>query len=189
MAHDSPERPKRTKRFQQINDAYYTLSDATRRRDYDEARKWHTGSTSGGFEEEEADEEIPRQKPWWSQYFPGGSASKQAEGFANTQFGDAFEEMMRDAEMSEEEEVDGKKTEVPTKRFWSIAGAISGGTLGFIAANAVGAVTGAVAGYKFGGIRDQKGKSVYEVFQGLPPESRAKLLSELAAKIFQGAIS
>ncbi|RMZ80660.1 hypothetical protein DV738_g2659, partial [Chaetothyriales sp. CBS 135597] len=33
---DSPERGKRTKKFQQINDAYYTLSDPRRRREYDQ---------------------------------------------------------------------------------------------------------------------------------------------------------
>lgn len=190
MAHDSPDRPKRTKKFQQINDAYYTLSDGTRRRDYDEARKWHAGSTGAAPDDEEADEEIPRQKPWWQQYFNRGSTSAQAEGFANAQFGNVFEEMMHDAEMTEEEEdADGRKKEVPTKRFWSIAGAVSGGTLGFIVAGGVGAATGALGGYKAGEIRDKKGKSVYDVFQELPPESKSKVLGELAAKIFQGAIS
>lgn len=98
--------------------------------------------------------------------------------------------MMHDAEMSEEEEdKEGKKREVPTKRFWSIAGAISGGTLGFIVAGGVGAMTGGLGGYKAGEIRDRRGKSVYAVFQELPPESKSKVLGELAARIFQGAIS
>ncbi|KAK6496397.1 hypothetical protein TWF481_002417 [Arthrobotrys musiformis] len=33
-----PDRPSRTRQFQIVNDAYYTLSDPTRRRDYDATR-------------------------------------------------------------------------------------------------------------------------------------------------------
>ena len=77
----------------------------------------------------------------------------------------------------------------PTRRFWSIAGTAAGGILGFIMGNFIGATIGAVAGNKAGQIRDKSGKSVYEVFQSLDQGSRARVLSELAAKIFQGAIS
>merc|ERR1711964_793303 len=41
VASDSPERAERTRKFQLINDAYYTLSDPSRRSDYDSARKYH----------------------------------------------------------------------------------------------------------------------------------------------------
>ena len=42
-----------------------------------------------------------------------------------------------------------------------------GGAIGFIVANAPGAIAGAVAGNRLGAVRDSKGKSVYSVFQEL----------------------
>ncbi len=68
-------------------------------------------------------------------------------------------------------------------------GGISGGAMGFIFGDVVGMVPGAIAGSKAGAIRDAKGKSVYKVFQSLDQGQKAKILSELAAKIFSGAIS
>jgi len=189
---DSPERPKRTKRFQAINDAYYTLSDATRRRDYDDARRFHTGSTFTF--DDDADEDVPRpdQKTggtgsWMPNMahmfgFGGGAAGNQEGGFADAQFKSAFEEMMQ-----EENLADGNKQ--PAGRFWSIVGGVSGAALGYIFGNVPGAAVGAAAGSKAGGIRDAKGKSVYEVFGTLDQGAKARLLSELAAKIFSGAIS
>ena len=53
----------------------------------------------------------------------------------------------------------------PTGRFWGIIGGVSGAAMGFIVANAPGAVAGAVAGNRLGSVRDQRGKSVYSVFQ------------------------
>jgi len=50
-------------------------------------------------------------------------------------------------------------------------------------------VPGAIAGSKAGAIRDAKGKSVYKVFQALDQGQKARILSELAAKLFSGAIS
>lgn len=175
----------RTKKFQQINDAYYTLSDTTRRRDYDEARKYHFGDEP----DFEADEEIPRQKPAggfpWSAFgFGSGRNSEQEEEkFSNAQFGSVFEEMMRDEGMAEGQEAK------PTSKFWQLVGGLSGGAMGFIVANFPGAVAGAVAGNRLGAIRDSKGKSVYSVFQELPQGEKARLLSEMAAKIFGAAIS
>lgn len=190
MPHDSPERTKRTKKFQAINDAYYTLSEKTRRKEYDEARQFHTASGGRTYtDEDEADEEVPRAStntggfPW--SWFTGqGSANAdQADDFSRTQFQQPFEEMMDAAGLSE------GSAHQPTTRFWGIAGAVAGGTLGFIVANFVGAAAGAVAGNQVGKIRDKSGKSVYEVFQGLDQGSKARVLSELATKIFQGAIS
>ncbi|KAL8702121.1 MAG: hypothetical protein Q9224_000170, partial [Gallowayella concinna] len=45
------------------------------------------------------------------------------------------------------------------------------------------ALAGAVAGNRLGAVRDARGKSVYSVFQELPQGDKAKLLSELAAKV------
>jgi hypothetical protein len=77
----------------------------------------------------------------------------------------------------------------PTGKFWALIGGLSGGALGFIVANFPGAVAGAVAGNRLGAVRDTKGKSVYEVFQELPQADKAKLLSDLAAKVFAHAVS
>lgn len=77
----------------------------------------------------------------------------------------------------------------PTSKFWSVIGAVSGAALGFIVGNVMGAGVGGVAGHKLGEIRDTKGKSVYAVFQDLDQGAKARVLSELATKIFQGAIS
>ncbi|KAK4947794.1 hypothetical protein LTR10_013302 [Elasticomyces elasticus] len=189
---DSPERPRRTKMFQRINDAYYTLSDKTRRRDYDEARRFQ----GTAHYDEDADEEVPRPQPstgggswftWAANTFFGGQghATTEEHESANDQFKSAFEEMMEENDMADN---DGKK-KVPNSRFWSIVGGASGAAIGFIAGDIVGAIPGAVAGSQLGRIRDAKKKSVYSVFQELDQGKKARILSELAAKIFSGAIS
>lgn len=77
----------------------------------------------------------------------------------------------------------------PTGKFWSIVGGLSGGAMGFIMANFPGAIAGAMAGNRLGAVRDARGKSVYSVFQELPQGDKAKLLSELAAKVFAHAVT
>ena len=181
---DSPERAARTKKFQQINDAYYTLSEPNRRRDYDAARAFHFG--------EDDAEEIPRPEgastgggfPWSAFGFGGGKASQKEEAkFSEEQFGGVFEEMLREEGLAEGAEAK------PTGKFWSLVGGLSGGAMGFIIANFPGALAGAVAGNRLGAVRDAKGKSVYSVFQELPQGDKAKLLSELAAKVFATAVT
>jgi len=49
-------------------------------------------------------------------------------------------------------------------------------------------LAGAVAGNRLGSIRDTKGKSVFAVFQELPQADKAKLLSQLAQKVFSHAV-
>jgi curved DNA-binding protein CbpA len=197
---DSPERASRTKKFQQINDAYYTLSDAHRRKDYDSARNsFHGfggfGGSSGGHAQD-ADEEVPRQEgaggggfsmpsgfPWSAFGFGGTAKTEQdANAKSNEQFGSVFEEMMHDQGMADAD----KK---PTNSFWSFIGAASGGAMGFIVANFTGAVAGAVAGNRLGAVRDKRGKSVYSVYQELEQPDKMRLLSELASKVFAHAIS
>lgn len=191
---DSPERAARTKKFQLINDAYYTLSDPGRRRDYDAARRYHGFSSGGGgsaptgaADDGEPEEEIPRQPPGgfpWSSFGFGstGRAEAEHERFGEEQFGGAFEEMLREEGMAE-----GERAQ-PTGKFWSIVGGLSGGAMGFIVANFPGAVAGAVAGNRLGAVRDTRGKSVYAVFQELPQADKARLLSDLAAKVFAHAV-
>jgi hypothetical protein len=179
VATDSPERAERTRKFQLVNDAYFTLSDPTRRRDYDAQRRLYKSSSTPADPFAEADdfsdfdEEIPAQGPgtgqsaysWAWNYFTNKSGDAGAppppdrERTQNAQFSDVFEEMMREEGMAE----DG--TNQPTGKFWGMIGGLSGGALGFIMANVPGMVAGAVAGNRLGSVRDAKGKSVYSVFQ------------------------
>ncbi len=92
--------------------------------------------------------------------------------------------MLRDEGLAE-----GESPATPTRPFWSIVGGLSGGAMGFIVANVPGALAGAVAGNRLGAVRDRRGKSVYEVFQELDQGARAKLLGELAARMFAQAVS
>jgi len=204
VAVDSPERASRTKKFQLINDAYFTLSDPTRRRDYDSARRFHGFGAGGagagaGTSTEWEEEEIPSAGPqqgaganapggWgsfpWSSFGFGAKTNSEEERqrAEDAQFGDVFEEMLREEGMAEE----GGR---PTGKFWSIVGGLSGGAMGFIIANFPGMLAGAVAGNRLGAVRDAKGKSVYQVFQELPQGDRSRLLSQLAAKVFAHAVS
>lgn len=184
MPVDSPDRASRTQEFQRVNDAYYTLSDSERRRDYDAARRDYFQDDGS----EAAEEDIPRGGAGgfpWSAFNFGGS-ERERQGRDSNQFGSVFEEMLREEGLaSDEAGTDGQARSVPTTKFWSIIGGISGGALGFIVANVPGALAGAVAGNRLGAVRDAKGKAVYEVFLELPQSDRARLLSELAAKVFQ----
>ncbi|MCJ1471730.1 hypothetical protein MMC13_000370 [Lambiella insularis] len=184
---DSPERAARTKKFQRINDAYFTLSDSSRRRDYDTARTYSSYSSSSPADDPE-EEEIPREPPKASSSFPwsafgfGAKNPEQEETFSNEQFGGVFEEMLREEGMADGEHA------TPTNKFWSVVGGLSGGAMGFIVANFPGAIAGAVAGNRLGAVRDARGKSVYSVFQELPQGDKARLLSQLAAKVFAHAV-
>lgn len=123
--------------------------------------------------------------PWSAFGFgsaPGGTTEESHNRFSSEQFGGVFEEMLREEGMAEGERA------APTGKFWSIVGGLSGGAMGFIVANFPGMVAGAVAGNRLGAVRDAKGKSVYAVFQELPQADKARLLSDLAAKVFAHAV-
>ncbi|KAH0595730.1 hypothetical protein MHUMG1_06278 [Metarhizium humberi] len=161
---DSPDRDARTRKFQLVNDAYYTLSDTTRRRDYDAQRRLFGPSAPEADPFEEADEEIPQQPgaaaqgaySWAWNFFnsraAGAADNAERERTEDAQFSDVFEEMMREEGMAE----DGSNA--PTSKFWSLVGGLSGGALGFIIANFPGMLAGAVAGNRLGAVRDAKGK-------------------------------
>ena len=188
VAADSPERLARTKKFQQINDAYYTLSDPSRRRDYDSARSYH-GFPGTTAQDSDPEEEIPRPQASggkgfpWSSFGFGAKNEAEEEHFSNEQFGGVFEEMLQEEGMAE-----GQPAQ-PTGKFWSLVGGLSGGAMGFIMANVPGALAGAVAGNRLGAVRDAKGKAVYSVFQELDQPAKMRLLGELASKVFAHAVT
>merc|ERR1712230_46941 len=167
---DSPERAERTRKFHGFGSgastastAYDSDDDSTVPDPGEDAR------ASGGF-------------PWSSFGFGAKAKNKEEEQkFGNEQFGDVFEEMLREEGMAE-------NGGAPTGKFWSVVGGLSGGAMGFIVANFGGMVAGAVAGNRLGAVRDAKGKSVYAVFQELPQDAKGKLLSQLAAKVFSHAV-
>jgi diphthamide biosynthesis protein 4 len=142
VSSDSPERSARTQKFQIINDAYYTLSEPSRRRDYDAARVYHgfgsgasTASTAWDSDEEipdpnaQASGSAPGGFPWSSFGFSSKAKNQEEEQrFENEQFGDVFEEMLREEGMAE-------NGGTPTGKFWSVVGGLSGGAMGFIVAN------------------------------------------------------
>ncbi|KAK8050342.1 DnaJ domain [Apiospora phragmitis] len=182
---ESPERAQRTRMFQLVNDAYYTLSRSHTKTTPTRSRTSLTreiptssgpGAAAGGF---------PFSWAW--NYFTGGQQTAQntqesRQRNENEQFGDVFEEMLREEGMAEQQNgsTGGK--------LWSMAGGVSGGILGFILANFPGLMAGAVAGNRLGAVRDAKGKSVYAVFQDLPQADRAQLLTQLAAKVFSHTV-
>ena len=128
---------------------------------------------------------MPGGFPWSAFGFgsaPAGETEETHDRWSNEQFGGVFEEMLREEGMAEGQEA------APTGKFWSIIGGLSGGAMGFIVANFPGMVAGAVAGNRLGAVRDVKGKSVYAVFQELPQADKARLLSDLAAKVFAHAV-
>ncbi|RPB28858.1 DnaJ-domain-containing protein, partial [Terfezia boudieri ATCC MYA-4762] len=151
-----PARAARTRKFQEVNDAYYTLSDPQRRRDYDEARRLSGASSS----------------------FFGNSSGSPTNGSSEErqeqQFGNAFEEMLREEGVG----ADGTPGNGGGK-LYGIVGGISGAALGFIVGSVPGMFAGAVAGNRLGAVRDAKGKSVYEVFQQLPQGDKAKVSCNL----------
>lgn len=139
------------------------------------------------------DEEIPRRTQpgsnTWSSFFSNfGRSRNQEEKFSNDQFESAFAEMMGEASMADGAEQEAGSAQPKPGSFWAVLGGLSGATLGFIFANFAGAIPGAAAGWKFGRLRDEKKQPVYNTFQQLPQGDKAKLLSELAQRLFASAL-
>ncbi|KAI5897643.1 DnaJ-domain-containing protein [Schizophyllum commune H4-8] len=162
------ERRRATERFQAVADAYYVLSDASRRREYDALY------SSRSFDEKTEDPSSSNNFfAQFSNMFGGGSerAAPQPERpDAEGTFADVFEELLRP-------EVQKR---VP---WWTYVGTVCGGGIGFIVANLPGMGLGAVAGNRLGAIRDAKGKSVAAVFGQLGGQQKAEILRALAMKV------
>jgi len=172
LATASPaEKQAATERFQAVADAYFVLSDAGRRKEYDTLYSTRSDRTDN-----------PRSTySFFSQFsnlFGGGtpqnSAGNAAQPDAEGVFADVFEELLRP-------EVERR---VP---IWSWVGAACGGGIGFIVANVPGLMLGAFAGNRLGAVRDAKGKSVAAVFSELGGEQKAEILRALAMKVLGSA--
>lgn len=181
-----------TVEFQAVADAYFELSDPSRRRAYDELRKANRSRWTDASDE---------SANFWD-YFGGGAQrqhdeASEPEDFERPDpehvFGNVFEELLR----PEVHRI------LP---IWTWGGAASGAVLGFvrrcfevptscrladsltfdhqITANLPGAAVGAFAGSRLGAIRDAKGKAVYTVFKDLPVSQRAGILAEIAKQVF-----
>ncbi|PCH33526.1 DnaJ-domain-containing protein, partial [Wolfiporia cocos MD-104 SS10] len=168
------EKKAATERFQAVADAYYVLSDTTRRREYDALY------ASRASQEKTPDPNASAN--WFSAFasmFGGGvpGAGTQSPAGASGErpdadhvFADVFDELLRP-------EV---QRHAP---WWKWLGAVSGAGLGFIVANVPGMMVGAYAGNRLGAIRDAKGKSVAAVFTQLGAGQKAEILRALAAKV------
>jgi hypothetical protein len=151
----SPEQEETTVRFQEVNSAYYVLSDPERRQDYDTKRSSGVGA-GGGY----------------------GSFPKESDAKANAQFNKEFKSTF-ETMMGEE----GRSKPQLWFGLWAVLGGLAGVVLGFIIFNFPGAMIGAVGGFTLGRIRDVRKKAVYEVFQELPHAEKARLLSGLLTKV------
>ncbi|KAK9237720.1 DnaJ domain-containing protein [Lipomyces kononenkoae] len=172
-----------TRDFQRVSDAYFVLGNHERRAEYDRNRK-----------DEQASAGPPPAPP--SSYF---ATDEDRQRTYQDEFRAAFEEMFRDSEFDtasfargdntfptgeEEEEAAAAAGGASSRKFYTILAGLAGGVLGFTIANVPGALAGLAIGAKLGNIRDTKGKSVYEVFQELPREDRARVLAQMAQKVF-----
>ncbi|KAL7413341.1 DnaJ domain-containing protein [Mrakia frigida] len=177
------ERKRATSRFQQVADAYFTLSDPVRRREYD----LHLPSaySSSSYQDDDTENPFASGPPPTSSAPPPTSASSFFSNLfsgtstpgdhadADETFTNVFSDLL-EPELGRESH----------SRIWSIVGGGGGLALGFVVGNVPGALAGAFAGNRLGAIRDAKGKSVGEVFLGLGTDRKAQILRALAAKVF-----
>ncbi|KAH9835682.1 DnaJ domain-containing protein [Rhodofomes roseus] len=174
------EKKAATEQFQAVADAYYMLSDATRRREYDDLyasrgpqdRTSEPGSSANFFNTFAS--MFGGGTPSAGAQSPPGAAGEQPD--ADHVFADVFEDLLRP-------EV---QRHAP---WWAWLGAICGAGLGFIIANIPGLMVGAYAGNRLGAVRDAKGKSVAAVFSQLGGGQKAEILRALAAKVLGAAAS
>ncbi|KAI0651721.1 DnaJ domain-containing protein [Trametes meyenii] len=172
------EKKAATERFQAVADAYYVLSDPTRRKEYDVL------FASRGPQErtDRPNASADFFSSFASMFGQGGGGGAQSAAGATPAdrpdaehvFADVFEELLRP-------EVE---RHLP---WWTWLGAICGAGLGFIIANIPGLMVGMYAGNRLGAIRDAKGKSVAAVFSQLGGSQRAEILRALAAKVLGAA--
>lgn len=174
LANAGPDEIKRaTERFQVVADAYYVLSEPTRRKEYD------TLYASRSYRTDDPSASTNFFAQFANMFTGGASAPAPATGGqrpnADGVFADVFEELLRP-------EVERHAP------WWSWLGAACGGGIGFIVANVPGLMLGALAGNRLGAIRDAKGKSVAAVFSELGGNQKAEILRALAMKVLGSAL-
>ncbi|RDX56008.1 DnaJ-domain-containing protein, partial [Lentinus brumalis] len=179
LANATPaEKKVATERFQAVADAYYVLSDGTRRKEYDILYSTRRP------QERTADPDA--SSSFFSTFAnmfgkQGGTGAESATGATGADrpdaehvFADVFEDLLRP-------EVERHAP------WWAWLGAICGAGIGFIIANIPGLMVGLYAGNRLGAIRDAKGKSVAAVFTQLGGDQKAQILRALAAKVLGAA--
>ncbi|OUM59349.1 hypothetical protein PIROE2DRAFT_47185, partial [Piromyces sp. E2] len=128
------------KRFQQINQAYFILSDPERRQIYDTQYNDYCTTASDNFEKEQEHSRRCKRNASTTNIY-----KYEREANPDKIFGNVFEELFN--------------PDIPKPHtFWKPLGGAAGIVLGFICMNVTGAVAGAVVGAKLGQIRDNKGK-------------------------------
>ncbi|KAJ6520082.1 DnaJ domain-containing protein [Mycena sanguinolenta] len=168
------EKKKATERFQAVADAYYVLSDPSRRREYDAL---YTSRKTERTDDPGASNTFFNQFAGMFGASSGsaGAAPAPERPDADGVFADTFEELLRP-------EVE---RHFP---WWAYLGAACGAGVGFIVANFPGLMLGAVAGNRLGAVRDAKGKSVAAVFGELGGSQKAEILRALAVKVLGSAL-
>lgn len=173
LANANPaEKKEATERFQVVADAYYVLSDAQRRKEYDTLYTTRSDRTDNPNSTNNFYAQFANIFGAGAQSSDGGGTQPNADGV----FADVFEELLRP-------EVERR---LP---MWGWVGAACGGGLGFIVANVPGLMLGAFAGNRLGAVRDAKGKSVAAVFSELSGNQRTEILRALALKVLGSALS
>ncbi|KAJ1499923.1 hypothetical protein HMI54_015087 [Coelomomyces lativittatus] len=144
--------------YEELNQAYFVLSDKERRLKYDRTRQKPSSSASNSV-------------ALTSVFFPGASEHMD---FFDSVFADLIEN-----EIKEEHQ----KSISTQGSLWKSLGTMSGSILGFIFANIPGAMIGAVVGFKAGQVRDKTGRSVMDVWRSMNPDKRRSILNRLVQKL------
>ncbi|KAG8927864.1 hypothetical protein FRC03_008391 [Tulasnella sp. 419] len=178
------ERKAATERFQAVADAYYVLSDPTRRREYDILLSSRSSSTRSSDPSASANFFAEFAK-FFSGAAAGGASSSGTENKEKAQAGPGVAPERPDAEFVFADVFEELLTPEVQKRvpWWTWAGAVCGAGIGFIIANFPGALVGGYAGNRLGAIRDAKGKPVAVVFSQLSGSAKAEVLKALAIKV------
>ncbi|EPQ60821.1 DnaJ-domain-containing protein [Gloeophyllum trabeum ATCC 11539] len=175
----SAEKKRATEKFQAVADAYYVLSDPTRRSEYDvlyasQPRRSQDPNASSNFFSQFANMFAGAAGGSGAGAGQPGTPPAGQRPDAEGVFSDVFEELLRP-------EVERRVS------WWAYLGAVCGAGVGFIIANIPGLMLGAVAGNRLGAIRDAKGKSVAAVFNQLGGNQKAEILRALAMKVLGSA--